>query len=211
MKKKKNQKLWKISKMFSIKSEKEIKITIEKSKFFGLCFFCNSIKQQNEILKQVKRKNLGATHVCYGSVFFEDNQELSYSSDDGEPSGTAGLQIANALKENKVINVLVVVVRYFGGIKLGVGGLSRAYKDCAVETLKDNLREVFLKTNCLLKCGYSSFDFVKKYLDDNEIQVENLEFKNDITFNCYLKEEEKEIISKKDVQVVEDKENKKYC
>jgi len=197
--------------MFSIKEEKEIKLTIEKSKFFGLCFFCDSLTKQNEILKQVKRKNLNATHVCYGSLFFDGNQELSYSSDDGEPSGTAGLQIANALKENKVVNTLVVVVRYFGGIKLGVGGLTRAYKDCAVETLKENLYQVFLKSKCNIKCKYAIFDYVKKYFEEKNIKFENLQFKNDIEFDCYLKEEEIKYLNNLDVLIDINDKLKKYC
>lgn len=197
--------------MFSIEKEIEIKITIEKSKFFGLCFFCSSLKQQNEILKQIRRKYLNATHICFGSLFYENNQELSYSSDDGEPSGTAGLQIANALKENKVINALIVVVRYFGGIKLGVGGLSRAYKDCAIQTIKNNLKQVFLKSYCSIKTDYASFDFVKKYLEDNKILIENLLFENDISFNCYLKEGEINFIKNKCIYIKEQIENKRYC
>ena len=197
--------------MFSIKEEKEIKITIEKSKFYGLCFFCNSVERQNEILKQVRRKNLNANHVCFGSLFFENNQELCYSSDDGEPSGTAGLQIANALKENNIVNTLIIVVRYFGGIKLGVGGLSRAYKDTALKTLEDNTKRVYLKSSCKAICNYSTFDYVKKYLDENKISYTNLEFKKEVSFNCYLKQEEIEFLEKKDVLIKEENLPKVYC
>lgn len=197
--------------MFSIKKEKEIKLTIEKSKFFGLCFFCDSVQKQNEIIKQVKRKNLNATHICFGSLFFDGKNELSYSSDDGEPSGTAGPQIANALKENKVINTLVIVVRYFGGIKLGVGGLCRAYKDTTLETLKNNLYEVTLKTQCKVCCTYSLYDYLKKYLDENNIKTEQIQFNNDVEFICYLSDEEIEFLNKADAMVDVSKNLKKYC
>lgn len=197
--------------MFSINEEKEIKITIEKSKFYGLCFFCNNIERQNEILKQVRRNNLNATHVCYGSFFYDNNQELCYSSDDGEPSGTAGLQIANALKENKVVNALIVVVRYFGGIKLGVGGLTRAYKDTANKTLENNLKQVYLRSKCKITCSYSVFDYIKKFLDANNITCDSLEFEDEVVFKCYLKEEEMEYLTNKGANTTEENSSKIYC
>ena len=89
--------------MFKLVNQKEIKTVIEKSKFFSFSYNCYSTEQLNKILKEVRKKNQSATHVCYACIIHEDNDVLCYSSDDREPSGTAGLQILQALKENNMI------------------------------------------------------------------------------------------------------------
>ena len=197
--------------MFKIIEQKEEKLVIEKSKFFGYIFDCNSLERQSEILKEIKRKNLSATHVCYASRLFADNDILQYSSDDREPSGTAGLQILNALKENNLINVLCVVVRYFGGIKLGVAGLGRAYKDCALLTILDNKKPVCLRYYFKIICTYNQFNTIKPILDEKKLEVANFDFQNDVSFFVYLTEDEKLLLEDKCLQIQVYSEEKKYC
>ncbi len=196
--------------MFSLISCKEVKTVIEKSKFFSFSYNCYSIEEQNKILKEIKRNNLSATHICYASVIYKNNDVLCYSSDDGEPSGTAGLQILQALKENNMINVLCVVVRYFGGIKLGVAGLGRAYKDCALKTIIDNKYEVKLKKLYFITCDYNKYNVLKSYFVKNNIQISDLTFNNDVNFNAYLVEEEYEKI-KDNVNSIQEKDDIRYC
>ena len=120
--------------MKTIKYDKENLIEIKKSKFIGYTFFCESVDDANKYLKQVREVHKKATHVCFAVKFAGDNF-VCKCSDDGEPSGTAGRPILNVLEKQNRKNCMVVVVRYFGGIKLGAGGLVRAYTKAAAGVL----------------------------------------------------------------------------
>jgi len=110
-------------------------IEIKKSKFIGLCYEVNSVLKIDDILNSIKKEHKKATHICYAYKVFD--QVLSVKAfDDNEPNGTAGKPILNVIEKQKLNNVLVVVVRYFGGIKLGAGGLVRAYTKATVQALK---------------------------------------------------------------------------
>lgn len=107
-------------------------IVIEKSKFICYIKPCKTEDEYKDSLSQLKKKYYDANHVC--SAFIINNKKRS--SDDGEPSGTAGIPILNILEKNNMNNVGAFVVRYFGGIKLGAGGLNRAYGNSVSECLK---------------------------------------------------------------------------
>ncbi len=117
--------------MKTIKENTNNTYIINKSKFITFLFKISSIDEANKYLDDLKEEYKDATHVCYGYII--DNVERF--SDDNEPSGTAGMPILNVLKKNELTNVLCVVVRYFGGIKLGAGGLTRAYTKSVTECL----------------------------------------------------------------------------
>lgn len=106
---------------------------INKSKFVGFAYCVNSLEEINNKLVALAKLHNKATHICYAYIL--SNPNLEKCSDDGEPEGTAGRPILELLKRNNLSNTLIVVVRYFGGIKLGVGGLLRAYSTCAKNTL----------------------------------------------------------------------------
>lgn len=106
---------------------------INKSKFVGFAYNVDSIDDINDKLDAVGKLHSKATHICYAYILRSPN--LEKCSDDGEPEGTAGRPMLDLLKRNNLSNTLLVVVRYFGGIKLGVGGLLRAYSTCAKNTL----------------------------------------------------------------------------
>ncbi|WP_069649372.1 YigZ family protein [Caloranaerobacter ferrireducens] len=101
-------------------------IVINKSKFIGYAKPINSEKEAIEFINEIRAKHRDATHNVYAYVFGENNNIQRYS-DDGEPSGTAGIPVLEVIKKEDLRNVVVVVTRYFGGIKLGAGGLVRAY------------------------------------------------------------------------------------
>ncbi len=104
---------------------------INKSKFLAYSVELTSLDQVKPFVENLKKEHKKARHFCYAYVY---NREVisEKCSDDGEPNGTAGYPILNVIKKKNLTNILVVVVRYFGGIKLGAGGLTRAYtKACA--------------------------------------------------------------------------------
>jgi uncharacterized YigZ family protein len=107
---------------------------IERSEFLGLAFPVTSEEEFFAELERVQKKHFDATHHCWAFRLFADAR--SRSSDAGEPSGTAGKPILAAIEGASLHDVTVIVVRWYGGIKLGTGGLSRAYRDTAAETLR---------------------------------------------------------------------------
>lgn len=106
-------------------------LTIEKSEFICYLFHCESLEDYKESLGIIKKKHYDATHHC--SAFIAPN--VQRSSDDGEPAGTAGMPILNVLEKNNLNNTAAIVVRYFGGIKLGAGGLIRAYGNAVTNAI----------------------------------------------------------------------------
>ena len=113
-----------------------VEIIEKKSKFYGYAFNVTSAQEVESILAGLKKEHKKCTHICY-AYSISSNVVLAKAVDDGEPSGTAGRPIFNVIEKKNLKNILVVVVRYFGGIKLGAGGLVRAYTKCASESIKE--------------------------------------------------------------------------
>lgn len=107
---------------------------IKKSKFIGLYYEVDTIEEVNLILEDVKKEHKKARHIPY--AYKIDNNIKK--TDDKEPSGTAGMPILNIIEKNNLNHTLIIVIRYFGGIKLGTGGLIRAYSTTAKEVIKIN-------------------------------------------------------------------------
>ena len=118
--------------MKSIKNNVSNEIVITKSRFISYLYKVNNIEEVNNYLKELKNTYKDATHHCYAYIL----PNTKRCSDDKEPSGTAGMPILNVLEHNDLTNVLAVVVRYFGGTKLGTGGLTHAYSGSIIECLK---------------------------------------------------------------------------
>ena len=119
----------------SIKENVQTEIVVKKSKFICNLIKVESQEEAEEHIKKIKKKYYDARHNCVAYRVIEDEQVVEKSSDDGEPSGTAGGPILNILQKNNFGNILVVVTRYFGGILLGTGGLVRAYSDATFDAI----------------------------------------------------------------------------
>ena len=127
--------------MRSITNEIVYSYEIEKSKFITVINKVNSKDEIDSIMKDIKSKYKDATHYCYAYII----DDIKKSSDDGEPGGTAGVPIMECLNAYNLNYILAVVIRYFGGIKLGAGGLTRAYRKAINDALvnnKDNIIEL---------------------------------------------------------------------
>ena len=118
--------------MKTIKEEVYSELLVKKSKFIANIFPVNSKEEAENIIKSISKKYFDARHNCYGYIV----ENIEKSSDDGEPSKTAGAPILDILKKKNLQNVLVIITRYFGGILLGTGGLVRAYSQAAQEALE---------------------------------------------------------------------------
>ncbi len=115
---------------------KTFELIINKSRFVAYKMELTSLDVVKPFLAQLKKEHKKANHVCYAYVYNKETVNEK-CSDDGEPNGTAGYPILNVIKKKNLTNVLVAVVRYFGGIKLGAGGLTRAYTKACAGVLND--------------------------------------------------------------------------
>lgn len=165
--------------MKSIKEEVINEIIINKSKFITVLTNINDINKIKEKLEDIKKTYKDATHYCYAYII--NNHEKC--SDNGEPSGTAGMPILNVLKQNNLTNILCVIIRYFGGIKLGAGGLIRAYSTSASEALnKANITNLVNGYNITIEFPYDNLkqiDYLLKNIDIKKTYQTNITY----TFN----------------------------
>ena len=116
-----------------------IEIIEKKSKFYGYALKVQSIDQVKEAIEHIKTEHKKATHICYAYLIKTGGMQVK-AVDDKEPGGTAGRPILGVIEKKELYDILVVVVRYFGGIKLGAGGLVRMYSRTASEAVKEYLR-----------------------------------------------------------------------
>ena len=164
--------------MYTVKENNEKTIIINKSKFISKSYFVTNTNEVNNIIDNIKNEYKDATHVCFAYII---NNNIKYS-DDGEPNNTAGLPIYNVISKNNLNCVLVVVIRYFGGIKLGTGGLTRAYSNSALEVINDNITELINGYKVLIKLNYNSSKDVEYILKNVNIINKNFDDKISITF-----------------------------
>lgn len=163
---------------------------IQKSKFITLLCHINSTDEVNTILKKIRDEYKGATHYCYAYIV----NQVKRFSDDGEPGGTAGMPILHVLEENNCNHILAVVVRYFGGIKLGASGLVRAYSNSVIEALKKaSLKDETIGNEIEIILPYDNVKKVDYILDDIKIKEKIFDDKvkyilliSDIETNIYL-------------------------
>ena len=169
--------------MKTVKENIENEIIINKSRFITLLIKINNLDEIEKNLKEIKKKYKDATHYCYAYTI--GNKEKC--SDNGEPSGTAGMPILNVLKQNDLTNILCVVIRYFGGIKLGAGGLIRAYSTSASEALnKTNIVNLIKGYKIVIEFNYDNIKQINYLLKDIQIKKE---YGNTITYTFNIKED----------------------
>lgn len=150
---------------------------IKKSRFIGYTFKIQNTVDVEKNLNKLSEEHSDATHICYGYVL--NGQEKC--SDNGEPSGTAGLPILEVIKKNGLTNVLVVSVRYFGGIKLGAGGLIRAYSKSASLVIKDSgIKELEQYSLYDVEIEYNNVQMLNKIAKDNDIKILNTTYSNNV-------------------------------
>lgn len=124
-----------LNQYYTVKQAGSHEIIIQKSRFIGYVERVETEEAAQEFIQQIKKKHYDATHNC-SAYMIGDRDEIQKANDDGEPGGTAGIPMLEVLKRLHLKNTVVVVTRYFGGIKLGAGGLIRAYSSTTSETIK---------------------------------------------------------------------------
>lgn len=187
--------------------EKDIYKTIEKptietlhkvkgSKFYGYAFPVTTEDEVKNYLEEIRKKHHTARHVCYAYQIGVETTKFR-ANDDGEPSNSAGMPIYGQIQSFEVTNVLVVSVRYFGGVKLGVGGLIAAYKTSAQLSLET--AEIFEKTidvQFQLKFGYDLMNSVQRIIKEKNITIEKQQLALDCEYIISIRRKESESIFK---------------
>ncbi len=154
----------------------------KKSIFIASVFVVTSKEQAQERVDELKQKYYDATHNCYAYVL-RDGAYRKFS-DDGEPSGTAGMPILNVIERLSLCNTLVVVTRYFGGIKLGAGGLVRAYSTAAADVLTKAGKSIYVKgSKGIIDVDYDNLGLVERYLNSNGVTINDKTFGNGVTIS----------------------------
>lgn len=159
---------------------------INKSRFLTYVKHVETELQAQEFITSIKKKHFDARHNCSAYIIGE-RSEIQKSSDDGEPSGTAGIPMLEVLKKNELSDLVVVVTRYFGGIKLGAGGLIRAYGKSV--TLGLETAQIVKKTifnRYLLELDYDLIGSIENYLHQQEIRIQDKTYSDKVQFTLLL-------------------------
>ncbi len=160
---------------------------IEKSRFITTAAHAEGEEQAKQFISRVRAEFADATHNCYAYICDEKGNFLRFS-DDGEPQGTAGMPMLEVIKAKKLVQCAAVVTRYFGGIKLGAGGLVRAYSGCLAENL--NAANLALFEECAegeYFVDYPLAEAAKRYFSENDCSLINTAYGNGVTFTVAVR------------------------
>lgn len=172
--------------MKSIRKITTYKWIIKKSEFICTLIPCNNEEEIDKIIHQYQEKYHDATHNCI--AYIVGNQKRA--NDNGEPSGTAGLPMLDVLEKNNLTNIIAIVTRYFGGIKLGAGGLTRAYRQSVADALKEaDIVEKFSVPLYKITIDYSYTKKFEHLLKVHKIKCINIEYLEQVSYTCYLEDE----------------------
>jgi len=149
----------------------EVLLKEKNSKFFGYAFPVTSEEDVKENLERLRKEHFSARHWCY--AYQIGTEKIQYrANDDGEPNNSAGMPIYGQIQSFEVTNVLVVVVRYFGGVKLGVGGLISAYKTAAQMALENaTIVEKTINKHFIISFGYAHMNKVMRIIKEKNLQI----------------------------------------
>lgn len=157
----------------------EIIFKDKSSKFIGYAFPVNSEEEIKNHLENIKKEHFSARHWCYAWQLGKEKKRYR-ANDDGEPSGTAGLPIYGQIQSYDLTNILIIVVRYFGGIKLGVSGLINAYKTTAQMTLEEaKIEERTIDVSFEIRFEYKNMNKVMKIIKEKNANIVNQKLEMD--------------------------------
>lgn len=177
--------------MKTIKETIQNTIIIEKSKFISYLFACSSKQELEKMLDNLRKEHPDATHICYASIYYENGLIAYKSSDDGEPANTAKAPILNALQKNDLQNIGCAVVRYFGGIKLGAGGLCRAYGKSCLEAIKNATIITKIEKDVYeFSISYTQDRHVSSVLKNMDVIILNKKYEMEVQFEVIFKNEQ---------------------
>lgn len=171
--------------MHSIKENVKTSIVINKSEFINYFIRVTSIDEVERAIASIKEKHRDANHYCSAYILGK-NQDIQKVNDDGEPSKTAGYPMLEVLKKHDLTDVLSVTVRYFGGIKLGAGGLVRAYTKSIAESVKSAvISHLVSKSDITIQVSFDQIGVMEKFLRDN-YNLDHTSYSDHVTYHLSL-------------------------
>ena len=182
---------------FTVNGEKENLNIIERSKFICNIKGIEDEEDAKKFIENIKKRHSLATHNCYAYIA-DDRGLVQKFSDDGEPQGTAGLPMLEVLKNRKMYKTVAVVTRYFGGIKLGTGGLTRAYGGAVVDCLEvAKISKMCQSILAIISPDYEGYSRLLKLLSDPNISVINTDFNNLVDVKIAIKSDYYDVFNKR--------------
>ncbi len=171
----------------TVSSQGEFEQVINRSTFIAKAFHADNEAEAKQIIAKVKKLYPDARHCCWAYILGENKNDMRYG-DDGEPQGTAGLPMLEVLRKKDVTNVVVTVTRYFGGILLGAGGLSRAYSSSAAGALDNaGIAEMIKTCELDILTEYPLLSRLKNILGKTDCIIKNIEYSETVTVIVLVK------------------------
>lgn len=181
------------------KASEEVIFKDRNSKFYGYAFPIKSEDEVKEIIDDLKKKHHQARHWCYAWQLGKEEQDYQFrANDDGEPSNSAGMPIYGQIQSFEVTNILIVVVRYFGGVKLGVGGLINAYRTAAQMALENsNILKRTIDDRYVIQFDYPEMNVVMRIIKEHNLNVIDQQLALDCKIFISVRKKESETIFEK--------------
>ena len=178
----------------TIKEDGQVQEEIKKSRFICHIKRVTTEDEAREFINTIKKEHYKATHNCSAFILGE-RSEMKRSSDDGEPSGTAGVPMLGVLENHQLTNVCAVVTRYFGGIKLGAGGLIRAYAGSVALAIKE-IGSVHIKEQLGLRLtlSYSQYQELPNFLKAKQLQEQDTAFTDQVQTTIFVDKDDKDSV-----------------
>ena len=191
----------------TIKEDGQVQEEIKKSRFICHIKRVTTEDEAREFINTIKKEHYKATHNCSAFILGE-RSEMKRSSDDGEPSGTAGVPMLGVLENHQLTNVCAVVTRYFGGIKLGAGGLIRAYAGSVALAIKD-IGVVHIKEQLGLRLtlSYSQYQELPNFLKAKQLQEQDTAFTDQVQTTIFVDKDDKESVIESLIELLNGKIN----
>ena len=178
----------------TIKEDGQVQEEIKKSRFICHAKRVYSEEEARDFITAIKKEHYKATHNCSAFIIGE-RSEIKRTSDDGEPSGTAGIPMLGVLENHNLTNVCMVVTRYFGGIKLGAGGLIRAYASSVALAVKEiGIIEIKEQAGIAIQMSYAQYQEYNNFLKEHTLMELDTNFTDQVNTMIYVDKEEKENI-----------------
>ena len=177
-----------------LKPSPEVLFKDKNSKFYGYVFPVNNEDEVKLNIDNLKKQHHSARHWCYAYQIGEEDFKFR-ANDDGEPSNSAGMPIYGQIQSYNVTNILIVVVRYFGGVKLGVGGLINAYRTAAQMALEaSKIKELTINIDFLISFDYKNMNKVMRIIKEKNLNIVNQKMELDCQITISVRKKDSEMI-----------------
>ncbi len=185
-----------------IRKDGNSEIVVTKSKFIGFLGSASSVEQAEEIVTRIRKKYNDARHNCYAYIIMDGDTLIKRSSDDGEPSGTAGRPMLAVMEGAGLVNAVCVVTRYFGGVLLGTGGLVRAYTDAAAKALDDcDISSIKRGRYIKLTADYPDESTLRRLFENEGFEITDSSYSDRVSLTVLGPEEKAEDLVKRVVDM----------